>query len=78
MDSFMREPPNLERARLEEAVRAFTFFSERLAGKIKNAREKAVYEMGLRLSHAEEALAQGDSRRAEAHLYHVIDLMEQL
>lgn len=41
-------------------------------------REKLAFQAGLRAAHAEEALAQGDIQRAEAHFSHLLQLGKRL
>jgi hypothetical protein len=41
-------------------------------------REKTIFQIGLRLSHAEEAVAHGETDRAREHWKKIVELSAQL
>lgn len=66
------DPPDI-RAALEYVIAGFERFSRSLT-----AREAAVVQLGLSVSHLEESIAHGDWTRARAHAETVARLLDQL
>jgi hypothetical protein len=80
MSSGVAEERILSPDEVDEARRAGAVFVT-LMRKIRSAmrsRDQVYYELGLRAAHLEEALAQGDVARAEAHYRRILEIARML
>jgi len=64
-------------AGIADDMRSMAELSQRVR-KALSTRERVVMEVGLRMAHAEEAIATGDAARAKAHGEALEQLLEQL